>query len=111
MILGETTNLFLNCHCQCPHSLTVRVAACPLGPCPLEFSQIMPSDCAPVWAAVFTCNPYLLISINELLISIIHLLISINIDTSIFIDINNSFIDINNSFIGINKDGCCIHLY
>ena len=43
-----------------------------------------------VWAAVFTFNPYLLISINEFLISIIHLLISINIDTaSIFIDINN----------------------
>ena len=31
-----------------------------------------------VWAAVFTFNPYLLISINELMISIIHLLISIN---------------------------------
>ena len=31
-----------------------------------------------VWAAVFTFNPYLLISINELTISIIHLLISIN---------------------------------
>ena len=30
-----------------------------------------------VWAAVFTFNPYLLISINELMISIIHLLISI----------------------------------
>ena len=28
-----------------------------------------------LWAAVFTFNPYLLISINELLISIIHLLI------------------------------------
>ena len=31
-----------------------------------------------IWAAVFTFNPYLLISINELMISIIHLLISIN---------------------------------
>ena len=31
-----------------------------------------------LWAAVFTFNPYLLISINELRISIIHLLISIN---------------------------------
>ena len=30
-----------------------------------------------LWAAVFTFNPYLFISINELLISIIHLLISI----------------------------------
>ena len=42
-----------------------------------------------VWAAVFTFNPYLLISINELMISIIHLLISINKAASvIFIDIN-----------------------
>ena len=42
-----------------------------------------------LWAAVFTFNPYLLISINELLISIIHLLISINMAASIiFIDIN-----------------------
>ena len=85
-----------------------------------------------VWAAVFTFNPYLLISINEFMISMIHLLISINellisinellisinewlisINTSssaVFIDINNSFIDINkgiidinNSFIDINK--------
>ena len=32
----------------------------------------------PLWAAVLTFNPYLLISINELVISIIHLLISIN---------------------------------
>ena len=31
-----------------------------------------------LWAAVFTFNPYLLISINQLFISIIHLLISIN---------------------------------
>ena len=31
-----------------------------------------------LWAALFTFNPYLLISINELFISIIHLLISIN---------------------------------
>ena len=45
--------------------------------------------CRDVWAAVFTFNPYLLISINELLISIIHLLISINMATSaLFIDIN-----------------------
>ena len=87
-----------------------------------------------LWAAVFTFNPYLLISINELRISIIHLLISINellisinellisinellisINTSsstVFIDINNSFIDINkgiidinNSFVDINKYG------
>ena len=39
-----------------------------------------------VWAAVFTFNPYLLISINEI-------------------------IDINNSFIDINKYGHSIHLY
>ena len=80
-----------------------------------------------LWAAVFTFNPYLLISINELLISIIHLLISINellmsiihllisikmAVSSLFIYINNSFIDINkgiidinNSFIDINKYG------
>ena len=44
---------------------------------------------ASLWAAVFTFNPYLLISINELLISIIHLLISINkVASVIFIDIN-----------------------
>ena len=36
-----------------------------------------PRQAGPLWAAVFTFNPYLLISINELLISIIHLLISI----------------------------------
>ena len=39
-----------------------------------------------VWAAVFTFNPYLLISINGI-------------------------IDINNSFIDINKYGHIIHLY
>ena len=39
-----------------------------------------------IWAAVFTFNPYLLISINEI-------------------------IDINNSFIDINKYGHSIHLY
>ena len=39
-----------------------------------------------LWAAVFTFNPYLLISINEI-------------------------IDINNSFIDINKYGHSIHLY
>ena len=39
-----------------------------------------------VWAAVFTFNPYLLISLNEI-------------------------IDINNSFIDINKYGHSIHLY
>ena len=51
---------------------------------------LKPPDGATVWAAVFTFNPYLLISINELLISIIHLLISINEDVgAIFIDINN----------------------
>ena len=94
----------------------------------------------PLWAAVFTFNPYLLISINELMISIIHLLISINellisindllisinellisINTSsstVFIDINKSFIDINkgiidinNSFIDINKYGWRCHIY
>ena len=41
---------------------------------------------AAIWAAVFTFNPYLLISINEI-------------------------IDINNSFIDINKYGHGIHLY
>ena len=85
-----------------------------------------------LWAAVFTFNPDLLISINELLISIIHLLISIHellisindllisindllisinellisINTSastVFIDINNSFIDINKGIIDINN--------
>ena len=60
-------------------------------------TQSAPNDPI-IWAAVFTFNPYLLISINT-------------DTTSIFIDINNSFIDINNSFIDINKDGCCIHLY
>ena len=60
-----------------------------------------------VWAAVFTFNPYLLISINEI-IDINNSFIDIN---NSLIDINNSFIDINNSFIDINKDGCCIHLY
>ena len=39
-----------------------------------------------VWAAVLTFNPYLLISLNEI-------------------------IDINNSFIDINKYGHSIHLY
>ena len=39
-----------------------------------------------IWAAVFTFNPYLLISINGI-------------------------IDINNSFIDINKYGHIIHLY
>ena len=39
-----------------------------------------------LWAAVFTFNPYLLISLNEI-------------------------IDINNSFIDINKYGNSIHLY
>ena len=39
-----------------------------------------------LWAAVFTFNPYLLISLNEI-------------------------IDINNSFIDINKYGHNIHLY
>ena len=39
---------------------------------------IRTNPCVFLWAAVFTFNPYLLISINELLISIIHLLISIN---------------------------------
>ena len=39
-----------------------------------------------LWAAVFTFNPYLLISLNEI-------------------------IDINNSFIDINKYGHSIHLY
>ena len=41
---------------------------------------------ANLWAAVFTFNPYLLISINGI-------------------------IDINNSFIDINKYGHIIHLY
>ena len=47
----------------------------------------LPRHCsASVWAAVFTFNPYLLISINGI-------------------------IDINNSFIDINKYGHIIHLY
>ena len=44
------------------------------------------SKCKVIWAAVFTFNPYLLISINGI-------------------------IDINNSFIDINKYGHIIHLY
>ena len=58
-----------------------------------------------LWAAVFTFNHYLLISINELFISIISLLISIKMDA------DDIFIDINNSFIDINKYGCRRHLY
>ena len=52
MILGETTNLFLTCQC---HSLTVRVAACPL-----EFSLIVPSECSPVacFASVHGINSF-----------------------------------------------------
>ena len=50
--------------------------------------KLTPLPSTAVWAAVFTFNPYLLISINELLISIIHLLISIKMaPASIFIDI------------------------
>ena len=45
-----------------------------------------------LWAAVFTFNPDLLISINELMISIIHLLISIN---ELLISIINLLISIN----------------
>ena len=60
-------------------------------------------SCQPVerhlWAAVFTCNPYLLISINELMISIIHLLISIN---ELLISINELLISINELLISIN---------
>ena len=52
-----------------------------------------------VWAAVFTFNPYLLISINELMISIIHLLISIN---ELLISINELLISINELLISIN---------
>ena len=56
-----------------------------------------------VWAAVFTFNPYLLISINELMISIINLLISIN---EFLISLNDLLISINTSsstvFIDIN---------
>ena len=44
------------------------------------------SPCRKIWAAVFTFNPYLLISINEI-------------------------IYINKSFIDINKYGHSIHLY
>ena len=93
-----------------------------------------------IWAAVFTFNPYLLISINELTISIIHLLISIsellisinkllisinellisinellistNISSStLFIDINNLFIDINKGIIDINNSFIDINKY
>ena len=44
----------------------------------LAVPRVLSEKRAKVWAAVFTFNPYLLISINELMISIIHLLISIN---------------------------------
>ncbi len=53
-----------------------------------------------VWAAVFTFNPYLLISINELMISIIHLLISIN---ELLISINELLISLNELLISINE--------
>ena len=46
----------------------------------------IPWQLGDIWAAVFTFNPYLLISINGI-------------------------IDINNSFIDINKYGHIIHLY
>ena len=52
-----------------------------------------------LWAAVFTFNPYLLISINELMISIIHLLISIN---ELLISINELLISIDEFLISIN---------
>ena len=51
-----------------------------------------------IWAAVFTCNPYLLISINELLISINELLISIN---ELLISINELLISIIHLLISI----------
>ena len=60
-----------------------------------------------LWRAVFTFNPYLLIS-RIRFIDIKNSFIDIK---NSFIDINNSFIDINNSFIDINKDGAGIHLY
>ena len=50
-------------------------------------TEMMSKECnSGVWAAVFTFNPYLLISLNEI-------------------------IDINNSFIDINQYGHSIHLY
>ena len=57
--------------------------------CSGNWSKTDPQPMGPyryLWAAVFTFNPYLLISINEI-------------------------IDINNSFIDINKYGHIIHLY
>ena len=122
-----------------PWNRTRTAAAPPSRPC-LRSSLQPPCNSTFLWAAVFTFNPYLLISINELMISIIHLLISINellisidellisinyllisINTSsstVFIDINNSFIDINkviidinNSFIDINKYGWRCRIY
>ena len=53
-----------------------------------------------VWAAVFTFNPYLLISINELMISIMHLLISIN---ELLISIMHLLISINELVISIKE--------
>ena len=53
-----------------------------------------------LWAGVFTFNPYLLISINELMISIIHLLISTN---ELLISINELLISINELLISINE--------
>ena len=69
-----------------------------------ESGYYYPTLDSPLWAAVFTFNPYLLISINELLISIIHLLISIN---ELLISIIHLLISIKMGadaiFIDINK--------
>ena len=51
-----------------------------------------------LWASVFTFNPYLLISINQLLISIIDLLISTN---QLLISIIDLLISINQLLISI----------
>ena len=73
---------------ECPCSSALFIDINKYG-CPCSsalFIDINKDGCPYVWAAVFTFNPYLLISLNEI-------------------------IDINNSFIDINKYGHSIHLY
>ena len=71
------------CVCVC----VVRARACVcVCQCVCVCVCVCVRPCVCLWAAVFTFNPYLLISINEI-------------------------IDINNSFIYINKYGHSIHLY
>ena len=60
-----------------------------------------------VWAAVFAFNPYLLISINELMISVIHLLISIN---ELVISINKLLISMNELLISINTPSSTVFI-